>query len=92
MKKYYQKEKLTFGRKERKDEFLIYNARNRTIHLMPKEIYKVWKCCDNNSLEDIFKSTKIPKKKLMGILKLLKDKKLIKEIKKYAEPKVSSSH
>jgi Txe/YoeB family toxin of Txe-Axe toxin-antitoxin module len=76
--KTYSKERLVFSRKENKKEHLIYSATNRGVYLVPKIVWKFWNNCNNKTLEEICKLTKISKKDAKKIVTLLKKRGLIK--------------
>lgn len=77
MKK-YNKENLVFSRKESKNEYLIYSAVTRGVHLMPRIVWKFWNNCNNKSIEELQKKLDLSEKEARTILNMLISRKLIK--------------
>lgn len=72
----YSKAPLVFARKENK-EYLIYSAKNRGIHLVSLNVYKVWKACSFVSISKICSITKFSLTEVRKIISLLKKRDLI---------------
>lgn len=76
--KRYSKEELVFGRKENKEKYLIYSAKTRGIHIVPKRVYRIWMECNSSPISKICRKTKFSRRDIKKILSLLIKRGLIK--------------